>query len=214
MNFRSKLSCILIVYYIEHQLTLKQTGFNRLFEIRTIKCQKHENHYLSAKNELNFYSTSCDICKQYWFRFKFSYRLQCSQLYRAFVESVKNKSSPIESYQSRMRYFLSLSCSQDPTVSQTELLTKQVPPPSYLTLWVQRKRCQKIWQVKWDIFIRSSTPSQTGAKVSRGSLPPVQTSPIKMKPACPLPELPDSELHFHLISPADYMETSKLQNQS
>lgn len=30
------------------------------------------------------------------------------------------------------------------------------------------KRCQIIWQAKWDIFIRSSTPSQTGANVSRG----------------------------------------------
>lgn len=77
------------------------------------------------------------LYKQYWFRW-FSHRFQFFQLYRASEElkcSVKSKS-----YQSRgVRYFPSLSCSQDPTVSQTELLTKQVPPPCCLALWVPRK---------------------------------------------------------------------------
>lgn len=76
-----------------------------------------------------------------------------------------------------------------------------------------QKRCQIIWQVKWDIFIRSSTPSQTGAKVSHGRIPPVQKSAIKMKLACSfLLGPPDQELHFQFISPADYMETNKLKN--
>lgn len=67
---------------------------------------------------------------------------------------------------------------------QSDRAAHQTSAPTLLshTMGAQ-KRCQIIWQVKWDIFIRSSTPSQTGAKVSWGSLPSVQTSAIKMKPA-------------------------------
>lgn len=43
----------------------------------------------------------------------------------------------MKTFQSRgVRYFPALSCSQDPTVSQTELLAKQVAPPCCLALKV------------------------------------------------------------------------------
>lgn len=69
--------------------------------------------------------------------------------------------------------FRSLWYSQDPTVSQTELLTKHSAPTLLSDAVGAERRCQIIWQAKWDIFIRSSTPSQTGAKVSWGNLSPL-----------------------------------------
>lgn len=131
--------------------------------------------------------------------------------------SVKSKS-----YQSRRaRYFPALSCSQDPTVSQTELLTKQVPthpphpnhpsppppPPRCLAPKGAEGRSQIIWQAKWDIFIRSSTPSRVGADVSWGNPLPLQTSAAEMRPA---PHLPHPlhrclypEVCSNLVFPAD-----------
>lgn len=50
------------------------------------------------------------------------------------------------------------------------------------------KRCQIIWQAKWDSFIRSSTPSQTGANVSWGNTSPLQTSTTEARPTFPLHE--------------------------
>lgn len=38
------------------------------------------------------------------------------------------------------------------------------------------ERCHITWQAKWDVFIRSSTPSQTGANVSSGNPSPLHTS--------------------------------------
>lgn len=99
--------------------------------------------------------------------------------------SVKSKS-----YQSRRaRYFPALSCSQDPTVSQTEMLTKQVLPPLPPPRWLAPKgaegRSHIIWQAKRDIFIRSSTPSWVAADVSLGNPLPLQTSTAEMRPDVP-----------------------------
>lgn len=67
--------------------------------------------------------------KQYWHGGLPTFHCSVTSIWRA---------SERYTYQ-RRRYFHSLWYSQDPTVSQKELLTKQVPPPCCLTLWVLRE---------------------------------------------------------------------------
>lgn len=77
------------------------------------------------------------------------------------------------------------------------------------------KRCQIIWQAKWDIFIRSSTPSQTGANVSRGvDHSPLQTSATETRPALPLHQCLYPEICSPFFFPADRIVTNHQQNES
>ena len=48
------------------------------------------------------------------------------------------------------------------------------------------ERCQIVWQVKWNVFIRSSTTSQTSAKVHCGNLAAIQIPDTEKKPPWPL----------------------------
>lgn len=78
----------------------------------------------------------------------------------------------------RVRHFPSMSW----TVShcQSEHAAHQTSAPTLLsrTAGVE-ERCQLIWQVKWDVFIRSSTAPQTGAKVFSRSLTAIRTPDTK-----------------------------------
>lgn len=73
-------------------------------------------------------------------------------------------------------------CQSDRAAHQTS-----APTPLSCTEGAEN-RCQIIWQAKWDIFIRSSTPSQTGANVSWGNTSPLQTSTTKARQTLPLHE--------------------------
>lgn len=112
--------------------------------------------------------------------------------------SIKSKS-----YQSRrVRYFPALSCSQDPTVSQTELLAKQVPPPRCLALKVPRKGVRLSDRQNETSSSDHQHPHRQAPTCPGGGHSPLQTSATEMRPALPLHQCLYPEICSPFISPA------------
>lgn len=98
------------------------------------------------------------------------HEMQCLQL------NLSPREEPIGALSKlKIEEHLFLSFSEDPPVSQIKLLPKQAHLPCCLHQGA-RIRCQQIWQAIPDIFIRASTPSKSGTKVSWGITSSMQLS--------------------------------------
>lgn len=84
---------------------------------------------------------------------------------------------------------------------QSDRSAQQTSAPTLLSHTVgAEKRCQTIWQAKWDIFIRSSAPSPTGAKASWGKLSHAKHQLKRRKPHATFISASRPGLHFLFIS--------------
>lgn len=99
--------------------------------------------------------------------------------------SVKSKSDSIKAQKSEALPFLSHAHTTPLSVRQSRSPNK-CPHPAVSRWGCRGKRCQIIWQAKWDVSIRSSTPTQAGAKVSRGNPSSRQTSATETRPPYPI----------------------------
>lgn len=140
-NLKAEQSIPKHFYYYLQLLTFTMHNANTVYRMVklgwiNLKCLQLEITDGWEKNHLLLCLMGFLLHRQYWLRW-FSHSFQCVQQHKTLEESAKNKLKPYQSR--RVRYFPWPSCSQDPTVSQTALLSKQVPPPCCLTLWVLRK---------------------------------------------------------------------------
>lgn len=172
---------------------------------------QQDEKYIKKQAELLQYLCVrwCVLYKQYWFRW-FSHRFRCFQPYRAFEEPVKSQTPrEVEVLSQQKSEVLPFSVMLTRPHCQSDRAAHQTSAPTPLSHTEGgEKRCQIIWQAKWDIFIRSSTPSQTGAKASWGNLSPLRTSAIETKPACPFYQWLYLEIRSPFIFPVDGIETS------
>lgn len=102
-----------------------------------------------------------------WYRFGCSHRFQYFQPHKALDKWVE---TTLPSIKTEDGSALLLCHAHRTPLSVTQSCSpNNAPTPLSHTVGAE-KRCQTIWQEKRDIFIRPSTPSQTGAKASWGDL--------------------------------------------
>lgn len=153
------------------------------------------------------------LYSQYWFKW-FSHRFHFFQLYWA-LEGLKSETlCEAEVLSKQKTEVLAFSVMLTGPHCQSDRAAHQTRAPTLLSRTEgAAERCQIIWQAKWDIFIRSSTPSQTDVNVSWGNPSPLQTSAIETRPACPFSQcfFPDMfPIHF----PCRPHRSHQLHNES